>query len=176
MEFLSDARFLWVKPFLWNLENAKSWRICKGGGFVKSGQFAFPGNPLFWTGARAISFSSIMAATQEFLNKDLNKFGNFGRAPSWFESLRNSLALPYQNLLWVYCATLRLDFGGCESSRLRNYYQSLQSKGYPSTPAIHPVTPYFILSAHSKSILTFSNNIYRHICYCLSSVKQFDHY
>ena len=24
--------------------------------------------------------------------------------------------------------------------------------------------------AHSNSILTFSNNIYRHICYCLSSV------
>ena len=72
----------------------------------------FRQTPLFWTGARAISFSSIMAATQEFLNKDLNKFGNFGRAPSWFESLRNSLALPYQNLLWVYCATLRFDFGG----------------------------------------------------------------
>ena len=44
---------------------------------------------------------------------------------------------------------------------------------------IHPVThqPSNILlrspSAHSKSVLNFPNNIYRHICYCLSSVKRF---
>ena len=33
--------------------------------------------------------------------------------------------------------------------------------------------PLALASAHSKSILTFPNNLYRHTCYYLSSVKQF---
>ena len=31
-------------------------------------------------------------------------------------------------------------------------------------------------SAHSNSVLTFPNNIYRHACYCLSNIKQFKKY
>ena len=32
------------------------------------------------------------------------------------------------------------------------------------------------LSAHSNSVLTIPNNIFRHTCYCLSSIKQFEYY
>ena len=43
-----------------------------------------------------------------------------------------------------------------------------------------PVTQSKILlsssTAHSNSNLTSPNNVYRHICYCLSSVKQFEKY
>ena len=31
-------------------------------------------------------------------------------------------------------------------------------------------------TAHSNCVLTFPNNTYRHACYCLSSVKQFEQY
>ena len=41
-------------------------------------------------------------------------------------------------------------------------------------PAIQHFAQY--ASAHSNSVLTFRNNVYRHTCYCLSSVKQFEQY
>ena len=50
------------------------------------------------------------------------------------------------------------------------YYYPLQS--------IHPSPNFLLISspAHFKSVLTFPNNIYRHTCLCLSSVKQFEQY
>ena len=50
------------------------------------------------------------------------------------------------------------------------YYYPLQS--------IHPSPNFLLISspAHFKSVLTFPNNIYRHTCYCFSSVKQLKQY
>ena len=46
-----------------------------------------------------------------------------------------------------------------------------------STPSSHPYLPNILLrtwSAASISVLTFPNKTYRHPCYCLSSVNQFE--
>ena len=45
------------------------------------------------------------------------------------------------------------------------------------TPITHPTFCSVSSSAHSNCVLTFpNNNIYRHACYCLRSVKQFEQY
>ena len=45
-----------------------------------------------------------------------------------------------------------------------------------SIPSIHSHSPHILTNplTNSKSVLTFPNNIYRHTCYCSSSVKQFE--
>ena len=53
----------------------------------------------------------------------------------------------------------------------KTHFGSLALRGIQSS---HPNRPTFLLILQQSipiSVLTFPNNIYRHICYCLSSVK-----
>ena len=60
---------------------------------------------------------------------------------------------------------------------LQQHHMISTSKGYPSTQSIH--SPNILLrssSTHSNIDLTFPNNVYRHTCYSLRSVKQLEQY